>query len=72
MYFANTILNETNYQKNTKGSNFSLDENVTVAVATSVLLTRSKSSLFSRVLQRNKIKSITKKAFEGLEALEDL
>lgn len=55
-------------------SNFSLDEHVTLrlAVATPVLLTRSEPSLFSRVLQRNKIKSITKKAFEGLEALEDL
>lgn len=43
-----------------------------LVVAAAVLLTKSKTVCISRVLQRNKIKSITKKAFEGLEALEDL
>lgn len=50
-------------------------KNVTllVVVAAAVGLTRLKIVFFlSRVLQRNKIKSITKKAFQGLEALEDL
>lgn len=55
-------------------SNFSLNESLTlqVVVAAAVFLTRLQLFLCFRVLQRNKIKSITKKAFEGLDMLEDL
>uniref|UniRef100_A0A665TCL7 Ig-like domain-containing protein n=1 Tax=Echeneis naucrates TaxID=173247 RepID=A0A665TCL7_ECHNA len=47
-------------------------EGVFSGLASLRTLASYKIFLFSRILQRNKIKSITKKAFEGLEELEHL